>query len=525
MSKRLTLAEQLAEISKPAPVELDPEDDFHAGFSAERNKESEAKKDLDAARSEYVDVGTSKLRRKGEASLDNKYDGKKSSRKALYDDDSESGAGSGDDDAQDEGDFEDLEAIMNGGEEDFSDEDDDEEIEGNSDSDKDDDEEDEEGDSESASEDDEEEEAAPRSQIKKSAMSSKGGKSTTSEQDEKAMVSQLKQAASADVEKGRDVKKQLAFCDNIIESRIKLQKAVTAANALPQSQNAESFFALVPEEQTSALAELEALSEELFSLRKDLLDKEAEVKLSSSFGITRKRKRDAGGEEYLSASLADLASLEAALNPFLRTTVQKWSDKVLAASGLAITNSKKFNKASGAASSQNALAQIDHALSQGERERLVKRTRLRRDEEGPKTLGKMDVTLEGEKEKPDEEVFDDGDFYQQMLRDLVESRMLDLDDPTMASLRMASARGKKVKKVVDTRASKGRKIRYHVHEKVQNFMIPIDAGGWHEEQVDELFASLLGRTTTLAPAVAVGDDDEEAEGAEQKVEVGTLRLF
>lgn len=73
------------------------------------------------------------------------------------------------------------------------------------------------------------------------------------------------------------------------------------------------------------------------------------------------------------------------------------------------------------------------------------------------------------------------------------------DDATMNTLRMASARGKKVKKQVDTRASKGRKIRcaefppcvtcdeaelklcallysYHVHEKIQNFMIPIEAG-------------------------------------------------
>ena len=34
------------------------------------------------------------------------------------------------------------------------------------------------------------------------------------------------------------------------------------------------------------------------------------------------------------------------------------------------------------------------------------------------------------------------------------------DDPTLASLRLASARGKKQKKIVDTGASKGRKIRF-----------------------------------------------------------------
>ncbi|KAH7880225.1 apoptosis-antagonizing transcription factor [Lentinula edodes] len=53
---------------------------------------------------------------------------------------------------------------------------------------------------------------------------------------------------------------------------------------------------------------------------------------------------------------------------------------------------------------------------------------------------------------------------------------------------------KKAKKKVDTKASKGRKLQYDVHEKLQNFMAPIHVKGtWHEEQIHELFTSLLGR--------------------------------
>ena len=46
-------------------------------------------------------------------------------------------------------------------------------------------------------------------------------------------------------------------------------------------------------------------------------------------------------------------------------------------------------------------------------------------------------------------------------------------------------------KVVDDRQ------RYEVHEKIQNFMVPIPliSDGWHEEKIDELFASLLGNGT------------------------------
>ena len=36
-------------------------------------------------------------------------------------------------------------------------------------------------------------------------------------------------------------------------------------------------------------------------------------------------------------------------------------------------------------------------------------------------------------------------------------------------------------------------ISYEVHEKLQNFMVPVPTAGWHEEQIDELFANLLGR--------------------------------
>ena len=50
----------------------------------------------------------------------------------------------------------------------------------------------------------------------------------------------------------------------------------------------------------------------------------------------------------------------------------------------------------------------------------------------------------------------------------------------------------KKKKIVDTRASKGRKIRYHIHEKIQNFMAPEPRGNWHEGMSEELFGSLLG---------------------------------
>ncbi|ORY69172.1 apoptosis-antagonizing transcription factor [Leucosporidium creatinivorum] len=513
MARRLTLAEQLAQISEPAPADFDPEDAY-ATYNAEKSKDEQ---DLTAGRADYVQVGPSGLRKKGEAIVDAKYAGKKGSRKALYgddEDDDEEDDSLGDEDEE----MDDLMAQLEGEGDDSGSEEEQEEGAFAS----------QDGDSDeeiSEEEEEEEEEEAPAPAPKKKSSS---GSSKAKEQNEKAMLSQLKQAASADVEKGRDVKKQLAFCDSLLESRIRIQKSTISTNTLPQPPLSQSLFSALPSELAETLAEVSELNEELFELRKEMLGSVEGVEVPRGFGGERKRKRGEGEEveEYVKASIKDLGLLEAALTPFLRSTITKWSDKVLAASGLSIGSSKKFK-----AVNQNAMVQIDHALSSAERERLIKRTRVRRDGEG--VVGKVEeVPLEGEKKKGDQEVFDDGDFYGQLLRDVVESRMLDLDDPTLAALRLASARGKKVKKVVDTRASKGRKIRYHVHEKVQNFMIPIDAGGWHEAQVDELFASLLGRTFPLSKEEKEQQEREREEeerriggNAGGEVEVGSLRIF
>ena len=58
----------------------------------------------------------------------------------------------------------------------------------------------------------------------------------------------------------------------------------------------------------------------------------------------------------------------------------------------------------------------------------------------------------------------------------------------------------KEKKQVDRRASKNRKIRYLVHEKIVNFMTPMDnlqlLGGGDEGTKDSIVQTLFGSTST-----------------------------
>jgi hypothetical protein len=89
------------------------------------------------------------------------------------------------------------------------------------------------------------------------------------------------------------------------------------------------------------------------------------------------------------------------------------------------------------------------------------------------------------------EIFDDADFYQFLLKALVDRRMIDggAGAGAGAITWTTAMRDSKKKKVVDTKASKGRKLRYQVQEKIQNFMAPLENNTWHEQQIeyDSLF--------------------------------------
>ena len=80
------------------------------------------------------------------------------------------------------------------------------------------------------------------------------------------------------------------------------------------------------------------------------------------------------------------------------------------------------------------------------------------------------------------ETYDDAEFYQQVLKEFLESQAQTAGD-------LARARTTKRRKVVDRKASKGRKIRYHVHDKLVNFMVP--AAFERPEFANKLFGSLF----------------------------------
>lgn len=91
----------------------------------------------------------------------------------------------------------------------------------------------------------------------------------------------------------------------------------------------------------------------------------------------------------------------------------------------------------------------------------------------------------------DEEVYDDRTFYSMLLKTYITSSISTADAASMRASDIEAMRMYKKKKQVDRKASKGRKIRYVVHSKLQNFMFPIPTIATGSIDEDRLFASLF----------------------------------
>uniref|UniRef100_UPI0037E7B91B protein AATF n=1 Tax=Semicossyphus pulcher TaxID=241346 RepID=UPI0037E7B91B len=332
-----------------------------------------------------------------------------------------------------------------------------------------------------------------------------------------------------EVEKGKAVKNQLALWDQLLEGRIKIQKALVTTNQLPQPQTLPEFKrrggAELAGELKNTHKALKALQRSLLELHDQLLYQNADMR-SIALGKTGDEGEDeeinSDGEEDEEGSMQEggapkrklemaeypefMAKRFAAFQPYSNATLQKWHDKTRLTMG---KSSKGFG-----AFDRNILTQVEQVLM--DNERLVKRTQTRRSEY--RVLGKKEASpltsetifIEGEEAEQqlkanthlkdlDEDIFDDDDFYHQLLRELIERKTSAADPNDQVAmgrqwLAIQKLRSK-IKKKVDTKASKGRKVRFHIHSKMVNFMAPIDHSSMSDEARSELYRGLFGQNS------------------------------
>ncbi|PFH55503.1 hypothetical protein XA68_18153 [Ophiocordyceps unilateralis] len=293
-----------------------------------------------------------------------------------------------------------------------------------------------------------------------------------------------------DRDKGMAIQKQRKIYDGLLNLRIRLQKALMAANTLPTLEDGfESESEPYEAAEEAAIKLLNAMS----SLRDN-------IAISHRTGGKRKRTLSTSMSSEAMWKFLEEEDMQAA--EFRRDRLEKWSRKVQSVSVMAPKGLSQRSK--------TLVEALEEQLANPEG-RLIKRTRV------PRSCAPVQAA---KKVMEDDKIYDDADFYQLLLKELVDQRTVETwaaQSNGVRSVMLTATKEAKMRKQVDRKASKGRKMRFTVHEKLQNLMAPEDRRSWEQPAIDRLFGTLFGRKMAL-------DEESSDEGSEEGDEAG-LRLF
>lgn len=495
MAKK-SLADELLELNQ-AKTDFDIENDENIVSDSEGSESS----DDETKTEHYIEVSKSKLRKNIPKNV---YGGKVSSRNEIFGDDNEEEVNDEDEEEEEEEEKVEEEDYENENEE--EDEEEEEEEEGSSDSasalsDKD-------SDSDLESEQHSDVDEHKRDQLK-----------SFISQERKTIGKRIAQSNINDALKGYSVLNQNKIFDQIIDSRIKLQKALTKSNSLPKDPETAKEF--ITSETDSIIDQVEdkcySLLETIIKLRNKFNKKDN----LQEFPVPKKRKLD---NHYGVAF-----QLDDTLSEFRGIVLNKWSRKVQSSSGSNALNAGKFKVIN-----QSAEQQVVNNLN--DMERLKRKTYLNRSAIEP--LGyKEDNTddIEEEEENPDvpklvikkdkneiKQIFDDEDFYRLLLNDLIDKKITSSNPINGVTLSLRQTqKAQKANKNIDTRASKGRKLKFNIQEPIAHFETSINTQ-WDDNQIDEFFASLLGQKINLNE---IDEDINEQDEQDELIENDTIKLF
>ncbi|EGC28561.1 hypothetical protein DICPUDRAFT_160000 [Dictyostelium purpureum] len=292
---------------------------------------------------------------------------------------------------------------------------------------------------------------------------------------------------SDEMEKAKNTKNQTVLYNEFLTTRIYLQKAISFANRLPKPKAYKEFIEYdksIENKFEQVKKQSCQLVSELFNLQSELIDRNEEMPKSTN---KKKRIRE---DQSLSEVWNIIDEQNQRLNEFHNATITKWNNRISISGTTTTKNLKSLN--------QSILTQISNTLN--DIERLQKRTKLKRSTYkifGDQQIKQQQPQQEQQQEQDededeyDDEIFDDSDFYQNLLKELENSN--DDDQNQVGSQYWIEMRNlkKKKKKKVNQKASKGRILRYEVFPKLENFMTPIQIPDpdWN---IDQLYQNLFG---------------------------------
>ncbi|KAI3951424.1 hypothetical protein MKW98_030276 [Papaver atlanticum] len=291
---------------------------------------------------------------------------------------------------------------------------------------------------------------------------------SSEEESDPEMNMNLKHHKNEDILKGQAVKNQKVLWDKTLEFRFLLQKPFSSSNKLPKEPLRSSFC---DSEKATNKAYLDLISSSeqtincLLELQEALLEKSPHV-VQNTDGKTEESSKEAKRSKSLDARTDEewlpIQQMHSRFTSFRNSSIDKWQRNAQVGTGVAGIRGRLH------AFNQNISEQV--AAYMGDPSRMIESMQLRRS-----TVGTIvpDVCENGKEEDAnmdgDPELLDDSEFYQQLLKEFLESYNPSSSESAYYALKRLQT---KKQKIVDRRASKCRKIRYHVHDKIVNFMAP-----------------------------------------------------
>ncbi|KAL6565655.1 hypothetical protein OROHE_004710 [Orobanche hederae] len=299
-----------------------------------------------------------------------------------------------------------------------------------------------------------------------------------------------------DLQKGQAVKNQRALWDKTLEFRFLLQKPFASSNRLPQ-EPVRSLFCDADSEVSEAYSDLFTSSKKaldsILELQQALVANNPSIAQFGANSVRDSKQFEASGdldgdvdEEWL-----QISQMQSRMAAFRNKSIDKWQRKTQVITGAAAIKDKLH------AFNQSVSEQV--AAYMRDPNKMIKG--MQQNRSAIAVFGNVLDSTESIKQEEnyadgDPELLDDSDFYQQLLKEFFET--IDPSSSETAYYALKRLQTKK-RKIVDRRASKSRKIRYNVHEKIVNFMAPRPAD--LPPMASKLFENLFGLKTQKTASV------------------------
>lgn len=295
-----------------------------------------------------------------------------------------------------------------------------------------------------------------------------------------------KKDKSKELKKAKAVKQQQTLLDMIVESRVKMQDMEKIANRFPYP---ESFPYINKVDTTKSLKRsLQEVEVEVLDLI-DMFDDiggtyhekvESECQVTSTNRLTKAQKHlkdnNIASKDFVKSYDFDTEQIWKSLDedfnaqiPYIDGIVSNWAQKLNIMTQSSIKG--RFTNIFQTPTQQTQRAMDDF-------DRLLKRSQLR-------DLSSKPLFEFGESSTNySEEIYNDEEFYMTIFREMLQKQAQAetqnaengefLVENTRLYIRNKQLRSSVPKKDVDRRASKNRKLRYDVHQKLMNFMAPLE---------------------------------------------------